>query len=349
MRQPGDAGSRRRTKDDRMQRIAVLVPCHNEARTVAEVVKSFRSSLPEATVYVYDNNSTDSTAEAARAAGAVVAHESQPGKGSVVRRMFADVDADWYVMVDGDATYDAGVAPRLVELAISGQHDLVNVARAETGEKAYRPGHRLGNRLLTGLVGLIFGSRTRDMLSGYKCFSRRFVKTFPAMSSGFEIETELMIHALELRLPVAEMSAPYGERPEGSASKLSTYRDGFLILRLIGLLVQRERPLEVFSAGAALLLALALAIGMPVIWTFWETGLVPRLPSAVLAASLVLAALLSLAVGLILQAITHSRREMKRLVYLGFAAKPGQPLTMGQPPSPTGRQASSAETVARSL
>jgi glycosyltransferase involved in cell wall biosynthesis len=311
--------------EHRMPRIAVLVPCRNEALTVASVVHAFRAALPDAAIYVYDNNSTDDTAGIARAAGAKVRFEAQPGKGSVVRRMFADIDADWYVMVDGDATYDASAAPRLLEAAAAGGHDLVNVARAETGEKAYRRGHRLGNRLLTGLVGAIFGSRTRDMLSGYKCFSRRFVKTFPAMSSGFEIETELMIHALELRLPVAEISAPYGERPEGSASKLSTYRDGLVILSLIGLLVQRERPLEFFSTLAGLLVLLALFLGVPVVWTFLETGLVPRLPTALLAASLMLSALLSFAVGLILQAVALGRREMKRLVYLGFPAGAAQP------------------------
>jgi glycosyltransferase involved in cell wall biosynthesis len=301
-------------------RIAVLVPCHNEALTVAEVVNGFRAALPAATIFVYDNNSSDGTAEVARSAGAQVRFESQPGKGSVVRRMFADIDADWYVMVDGDATYDPTAAPRLIATAASGGYDMVNVAREESGEKAYRRGHRLGNRLLTGLVGTIFGSRTQDMLSGYKVFSRRFVKTFPAMSSGFEIETELMIHALELRLPVGEISAPYGERPEGSTSKLSTYRDGFIILRLIGVLVQRERPLEFFSATAGVLVLLSLGLGLPVIWTFLETGLVPRLPTALLASALMLAALVSLAVGLILQAVTLSRREMKRLVYLGFRA-----------------------------
>jgi glycosyltransferase involved in cell wall biosynthesis len=212
-------------------RIAVLVPCHNEALTVAHVVHGFQAALPNAVIHVYDNNSTDGTADVARAAGATVRFEPRPGKGSVVRRMFADIDADWYVMVDGDATYDPASAQRLIETAIAGGYDLVNVAREETGENAYRRGHRLGNRVLTGLVGAVFGSRTTDMLSGYKAFSRRFVKTFPAMSSGFEIETELMIHALEMRLPIAEISAPYGERPDGSASKLSTYRDGFLILR----------------------------------------------------------------------------------------------------------------------
>jgi len=299
-------------------RIAVLVPCYNEALTVAAVVAGLQATLPDAAIYVYDNNSTDGTAEVARAAGAEVRFEKAPGKGNVVRRMFADVEADWYIMVDGDATYDASAAPRLIATAIEGGYDMVNVAREEAGEKAYRRGHRFGNRLLTGLVGAIFGSRTRDMLSGYKVFSRRFVKSFPAMSSGFEIETELMVHVLELRLPVAEISAPYGERPEGSTSKLATYRDGFIILRLIGILVQRERPLEVFSAVAGLLMLVSLGLGLPVVWTFLETGTVPKLPTAVLSASLMLAAFLSVAVGLILSAITHTRREMKRLTYLAL-------------------------------
>jgi glycosyltransferase involved in cell wall biosynthesis len=301
---------------DPAPRVAVLVPCHNEETTVAAVVAGFRAALPEATIYVYDNNCTDRTAEVAREAGAVVRFERIPGKGSVVRRMFADIDADWYVMVDGDATYDASAAPRLLATAIDGGFDMVNAAREETGAAAYRRGHRFGNQVLTGLVGTIFGSRTSDMLSGYKVFSRRFAKSFPAMSAGFEIETELMIHALELKLPVSEISAPYGERPEGSVSKLATWRDGFLILRMIGVLIQRERPLEFFGAIAGVLLLLALALGLPVVWTFVETGLVPRLPTAVLSATLVLSALLSFAVGLILNAITHSRREIKRLAYL---------------------------------
>jgi glycosyltransferase involved in cell wall biosynthesis len=297
-------------------RIAVLVPCYNEALTVTAVVEGFRAALPDATIYVYDNNSSDDTAEVARAAGAEVRFESQPGKGSVVRRMFADIEADWYVMVDGDATYDASAAPRLVAHAMEGRYDMVNAARAETADKAYRPGHRFGNRVLTGLVGTIFGTRTTDMLSGYKVFSRRFVKSFPAMSAGFEIETELMIHALELKLPVGEISAPYGERPEGSVSKLATWRDGFIILRLIGVLVQRERPFEFFGVIALVLMLGALLLGLPVVAEFFESGLVPRLPTAVLASALVLAALLSFAVGLILNAITHSRRETKRLAYL---------------------------------
>jgi len=297
-------------------RIAVLLPCYNEEAAIVQTVAGFRAALPEAAIYVYDNNSSDRTVEVAGAAGAIVRTERMQGKGNVVRRMFADIDADWYIMVDGDATYDATAAPRLVKTAAAGGYDMVSVAREETGQKAYRAGHRFGNRLLTGLVGGIFGARTRDMLSGYKIFSRRFAKSFPAMSSGFEIETELMVHVLELRLPVAEISAPYGERPEGSTSKLATYRDGFIILRLIGILVQRERPLEFFTTMAGLLALASLSLGLPVVWTFAETGLVPKLPTAMLAASLMLASLLAIAVGLILNAITHMRRETKRLAYL---------------------------------
>jgi glycosyltransferase involved in cell wall biosynthesis len=299
-------------------RIAVLVPCHNEALTVAEVVRGFGAALPDAVIYVYDNNSTDGTADLASAAGAEVRFVFEPGKGSVVRCMFADIDADWYIMVDGDATYDPSAAPRLVQTAIQGGYEMVNVARDGGGKNAFRRGHRFGNRLLTGLVAAVFGSGTRDMLSGFKIFSRRFVKSFPAMSAGFEIETELMIHAQELRLPAGEISAPYSERPEGSNSKLATFRDGYLILRLIGILVQRERPLGFFGAVALLLLLASLGLGLPVVWTFFETGLVPKLPTAVLASALMLAALLSLAVGIVLNAITHSRREMKRLAYLAI-------------------------------
>ncbi|WP_160121520.1 glycosyltransferase family 2 protein [Rhodovarius lipocyclicus] len=297
-------------------RVAILVPCHNEALTVAEVVHGFRAALPQADIYVYDNNSSDGTAEVARAAGAITRFEDQPGKGSVVRRMFADIDADWYIMVDGDATYDASVAPELLRFGAEGGYDLVNVAREETGEKAYRPGHRLGNVLLTGMVGCVFGRRTRDMLSGYKLFSRRFAKSFPAMSSGFEIETEIMIHALELRMPIGEISAPYGERPEGSVSKLKTYTDGFVILNMIGQLIRRERPLAFFGSAGLVLLLGSLALGLPLVWEFLESGLVPRLPTAVLASGMMVSALLSFAVGLILDATTHMRRELKRLAYL---------------------------------
>ena len=306
---------------DSPPRIAVLVPCFNEAATVAQVVRDFRQALPEAEIFVFDNDSTDGTAEIARGAGAEVRREERKGKGNVVRRMFADIEADLYVMVDGDATYDASAAPRLVSTALAGGYDLVNVARHATGQGAYRPGHRFGNRLLTGIVGRVFGTRTSDMLSGYKLFSRRFVKSFPARSAGFEIETELMIHALELGIPIAEISAPYGERPDDSQSKLRTWRDGFLILRLIGQLIRRERPLEFFAAGALVLALASIGLALPVVLEFWRTGLVPRLPTAVLSAALMLSALLAFAVGLILEAITHSRRELKRLAYLGVARR----------------------------
>nr|WP_314072674.1 glycosyltransferase family 2 protein [uncultured Roseococcus sp.] len=300
------------------RRIAVLVPCYNEAATVAQVVQDFRAALPDAEIHVFDNNSTDGTGEIARAAGALVHREERKGKGNVVRRMFADVEADLYIMVDGDATYDASAAPRLIATAMDGGYDMVNVARVEMAEKAYRPGHRFGNRLLTGLVGWVFGTRTTDMLSGYKIFSRRFVKSFPAVSAGFEIETEIMIHALELGIPIGEISAPYGERPEDSASKLQTWRDGFRILRMIGQLVRRERPLEFFGIAALVLVLFSLLLGLPVVLDFWETGLVPRLPTAVLSAAVMLSALLSFAVGLVLEAVTHSRRELKRLAYLAL-------------------------------
>lgn len=298
------------------QRVAILIPCYNEAATVAQVVRDFRAALPDAAVYVFDNNSSDGTSEIAHAGGAIVRRETRKGKGNVVRRMFADVEADLYIMVDGDATYDASAAPELIRYALDGGYDMVNVARSEKGEKAYRPGHRFGNRLLTGLVGAVFGTQTADMLSGYKLFTRRFVKSFPAMAKGFEIETEIMIHALELGIPIGEMTAPYGERPEGSASKLETWKDGFRILRLVGVLMQRERPLEFFAALAGALFLLALVLGLPVVLTFLETGLVPRLPTAVLAATLTLAGLLSVTGGLILASVTHMRRELKRLAYL---------------------------------
>lgn len=298
--------------------VAVLVPCYNEAAAVAQVVRDFRAALPDSEIYVFDNNSTDGTAEIAQAAGALVRREGRKGKGNVVRRMFADVEADLYIMVDGDATYDASVAPRLIAAALEGGYDMVNVARVETAQKAYRPGHRFGNALLTGLVGRVFGTQTADMLSGYKIFTRRFVKSFPAMSGGFEIETEIMIHALELGIPIGEISAPYGERPEDSASKLQTWRDGFRILRMIGELIRRERPLEFFGVAALAMMLASLGLGLPVVFEFWESGLVPRLPTALLSAAIMLAALVSFAVGLMLDAVTRSRQELKRLAYLAI-------------------------------
>jgi glycosyltransferase involved in cell wall biosynthesis len=296
--------------------VAVLVPCHNEASAVAQVVQEFRRNLPTALIYVYDNGSTDDTAQIARASGAIVRAEPLLGKGNVVRRMFADVEADIYVMVDGDGTYDAAAAPGLVARLLGDGLDMVNCARVPAADCVYRPGHRFGNRILTGLVARVFGERVKDMLSGYRVMSRRFVKSFPALSTGFEIETEITVHALELRAPIAEMSAAYFVRPRGSASKLHTIGDGMRILRLIVHLVKEERPLQFFSVIFAILTAVSLALGIPVVMQFLETGLVGRLPSAVLATGLMILAFLSLFCGLVLDTVTRGRRELKRLVYL---------------------------------
>ena len=305
-------------------RIAVLVPCYNEEAAVQAVIRGFRGALPAATIYVYDNNSSDGTAAAARAAGALVRIERLQGKGNVIRRMFADIEADAYVLVDGDATYDAASAPAMVEMLLRDRLDMVNGARVSDAEGAYRPGHRFGNAVLTGLVARIFGDRVSDMLSGYRVFSRRFVKSFPALSGGFETETEFTIHALELRMPIGEVPTPYRERPVGSVSKLRTYSDGFRILRTIVLLVKEERPLPFFSAIAGLLLLAAVLLALPVLADFVRTGLVPRLPTAVLATGLVLLASLSLTCGLILDSVTRGRKELKRLSYLAIPAyQPG--------------------------
>ena len=297
-------------------RIAVLVPCYNEAATIAKVVADFRAALPGASIHVYDNNSTDGTAALAEAAGAMVRRETRQGKGNVVRRMFADIDADIYVLVDGDDTYSAESAPGLIAALCAGPFDMVNGARAAGSAEAYRPGHAFGNKMMTALVRFIFGAGTRDMLSGYKVFSRRFVKSFPASSAGFEIETELVVHALETRMPVSEQDTPYRERPEGSLSKLRTFRDGWRILRLIGMLVKNERPLAFFSAVALLLAVVSVGLGTSVLIEFLHTGLVPRLPTAVLALGVMLAALLAFACGVILDAISEARREHRRLRYL---------------------------------
>ena len=300
--------------------IAVLVPCYNEEAAIGRVVADFKAALPQAEIYVYDNNSRDRTADVAAAAGAIVRREPLQGKGNVVRRMFADIDADAYVLVDGDDTYHAPSAPALVAKLFDEQLDMVNAARKTEIEAAYRPGHRFGNVVLTTLVTAIFGHRTEDMLSGYRVFSRRFAKSFPSLSAGFEIETELTVHALELRMPLAEVVTPYKDRPVGSVSKLSTFRDGFRILWLIGKLVKEERPVQFFGIGALFLAILSLVIVKPVFVTYLQTGLVPRLPTAVLATGLMLLAFLSLACGLILDTVTRGRREMKRLAYLAQPA-----------------------------
>jgi glycosyltransferase involved in cell wall biosynthesis len=297
-------------------RVAVLIPCYNEAVAIARVVASFRATLPDAAIHVYDNNSTDGTMAAALAAGALVGRERLQGKGHVVRRMFADVDADIYVLVDGDDTYDAAASQAMIDLLVLERLDMVTATRTSAAALAYRRGHRTGNRVLTGLVAHLFGARVSDMLSGYRVFSRRFVKSFPALSSGFETETELTVHALQLAMPVGEMEAGYRERPAGSASKLNTIKDGLRILRLILMLVKDERPLAFFSLAAGVLMLAGLGLGAGVVVEFWRTGLVPRLPTAIVAASLVALAFLSLACGLILDSVGRGRREVKRLAYL---------------------------------
>jgi len=299
-------------------RIAVLIPCYNEETAIASVVADFRSALPTAKVYVYDNNSSDNTRRVASEAGAIVRSERLQGKGNVVRRMFADVEADVYVLVDGDGTYDAWSAERMIRLLLEDSLDMVNAARVPVTERAYRLGHKLGNRVLTGAVAAIFGDRIRDMLSGYRVLSRRFVKSFPALASGFETETELTVHALELRLPIAEIDTSYRDRPAGSQSKLRTFRDGVRILRTIVLLVKEERPLQFFSLTAAALTTTSLLLALPLLASYAETGLVPRLPTAVLVTGLMILAFMSVVAGLILDTVTLARRELKRLHYLAF-------------------------------
>ena len=295
---------------------AVLVPCRNEAAAIARVVADFRAALPGATVYVYDNNSTDGTTEKAAAAGAVVGRETRQGKGHVVRRMFREIDADVYVLVDGDATYDAPSAGRLVAALCEGGNDMVVAARVGQQDAAYRRGHVFGNRMLTGFVAAIFDTSLRDMLSGYRVFSRRFVKSFPILSSGFEVETELTIHALELEMPIAEIDTPYYARPSGSESKLSTWGDGLRILFTILRLYRSERPLAFFTIFGTACAAAAIVLAVPIVVTYFETGLVPRFPTAILSTGLMLTAFLAVACGFILDTVTRGRREMKLLAYL---------------------------------
>jgi glycosyltransferase involved in cell wall biosynthesis len=305
--------------------VAVLIPCYNEESTIGDVVRDFTMALPEATVYVYDNNSTDLTARVAESTGAIVRREYLQGKGNVIRRMFADVDADVYVLVDGDATYDAGSAPRMIERLLEGPNDMVSALRVADLGDAYRSGHRFGNVVLSKLVALIFGKQFNDMLSGFRVMSRRFVKSFPALSQGFDVETELTIHALELRIPAAEVETSYRPRPTGSVSKLHTFRDGFRILLTVMIMIKEERPLRFFASLFAFLQLSSLFIAWPVLLNFIETGLVPRLPTAVLAMGLTLLACLSLTCGLVLDTVTRGRREMKQLRYLSFPPVGGKP------------------------
>jgi glycosyltransferase involved in cell wall biosynthesis len=297
-------------------RIAVLVPCFNEEAAVASVVADFRKALPQATVYVYDNNSKDRTAAVAREAGAVVRAERRQGKGHVVRRMFADIEADIYVLVDGDATYDAASAPRMIERLVNEHLDMVVGLRVDQNKAAYRIGHRTGNLLLTRFLADVFGQSFKDILSGYRAFSRRFVKSFPILSGGFEIETELSVHALELALPVAEIETPYYARPEGSFSKLNTWRDGFRILGTMLKLYRSEKPLRFFAAVGICLALISVGLAIPIFVTYLEEGIVPRLPTAVLSTGLMIVAILSISSGLVLDTVTRGRREMKVLAYL---------------------------------
>lgn len=300
-------------------RVAVLIPCYNEATTVGTVVRDFRLSLPGARIFVFDNNSADATIEVARAAGALVRQVADRGKGNVVRRMFADIDADIYVLVDGDNTYDASIAPSLVEQVLQDGLDMVVATRSSDEQSAYRLGHRFGNVALTRCVGMIFGHTFTDMLSGYRAFSRRYVKSFPAHSRKFEVETELTVHALQLRMPVTEQATLYKSRPEGSESKLNTYRDGLRILITIAELFRAERPFAFYSIGFLTCTLLAIVLAVPLFDTYVQTGLVPRFPTAILCATLILFGTILLTCGIVLDAVTHGRTETKRLAYLTHA------------------------------
>ena len=297
-------------------RIAVLLPCYNEEAAIVRTVEGFRAVLPGATIYVYDNNSSDRTVELARGAGAEVRTERMQGKGNVVRRMFADVDADVYIMADGDLTYDPAAAPAMVTLLLDDRLDMVVGTRQHQEKDAYRGGHVLGNRIFTGLLSGLFGRSFSDIFSGYRVFSRRFVKSFPVLSEGFEIETEISVHALELRMPVGEVATNYGSRPEGSESKLSTFRDGWRILKTIGTLYRIERPVLFYGSIGGLFLIAAIILAVPLVLTYLDTGLVPRLPTAILVTGMTIIAVLCVFAGLILDTVTRGRREVRRLAYL---------------------------------
>ncbi len=301
-------------------KIAVLLPCYNEETAIVQTVAGFRAALPDAMIYVYDNNSSDRTVDVARAAGAVVRTERMQGKGNVVRRMFADIDADVYVMADGDATYEAAAAPTLVARLVDEKLDMVVGARKSEIDDAYRRGHRLGNKMLTGMLTQVFGRSFTDILSGYRVFSRRFVKSFPVLSAGFEIETEISVHALELKMPTAEVVTAYAARPEGSVSKLSTYSDGWRILRTIAMLARFERPLAFFGFSGLVFAMMAIFLSIPLVLTYLQTGQVPRFPTAILATGLMILAFLNFFAGLILDTVVRGRREVRRLAYLQYPA-----------------------------
>jgi glycosyltransferase involved in cell wall biosynthesis len=301
-------------------KIAVLLPCYNEEAAIAATVAGFKAALPDATIYVYDNNSRDRTREIAAQAGAVVRTERQQGKGHVVRRMFADIDADVYVMADGDLTYDPAASPAMVNMLLAEQLDMVVGTRRHEAKDAYRGGHVLGNRIFTGLLSGLFGRSFSDIFSGYRVFSRRFVKSFPVLSEGFEIETEMSVHALELKMPVGEVETSYGARPEGSHSKLSTFGDGWKILKTIANLYRVERPVLFYGSIGALLVIAAIILAIPLVETYLQTGLVPRFPTAILVTGMVIVAVLCFFAGLILDTVTRGRREVRRLAYLSLSA-----------------------------
>jgi glycosyltransferase involved in cell wall biosynthesis len=327
--------------------IAVLVPCYNEEAAIDKVVRDFQRALPTATVYVYDNNSTDKTVEVARAAGAVVRHETRKGKGNVVRRMFQDIEADVYVMVDGDDTYDAARAPELVDKLVADNLDMVVGRRIETHQAAYRAGHRLGNKVLTGLVARLFGAQIVDMLSGYRVFSRRFAKSFPSSSREFEIETELTVHAMQMRMALAEIDTNYKERPPGSTSKLRTFRDGWRILLTITNLMRNERPLLFFALFASIFGVVALALGIPVVIDYFNTGKVLKFPTAILCTGLVVIAVMCVATGLILDLVAHVRREAKLLAYLAHASPAETAMKLADRTTETQSAGRSDKTLAR--
>jgi len=304
-------------------RIAVLLPCYNEEAAIGQTIAGFKKALPGASIYVYDNNSRDKTVEKAKKAGAIVRTERMQGKGHVVRRMFADIDADVYVMADGDLTYDPKAAPAMVKQLLEEQLDMVVGTRQHEAKEAYRGGHVLGNRVFTGLLAKLFGRSFSDIFSGYRAFSRRFVKSFPVLSEGFEIETEMSVHALELRMPVGEVATAYGARPEGSESKLSTYRDGWRILKTIGTLYRVERPVLFYGTIGGLLVIAAIILAIPLVLTYLDTGLVPRFPTAILVTGMVIVAVLCFFAGLILDTVTRGRREMRRLAYLALPGPAG--------------------------
>lgn len=302
--------------EDAALTIAVLLPCYNEGLVIGTVIERFKAMLPDADIYVYDNNSSDNSAEIAHRAGAIVRSEKRQGKGFVVRRMFADIDADIYLMCDADETYEAEAAPDLIRQLVSGGLDMVVGTRTDVSGTAYRPAHRFGNWMLTSLVRTIFGGGFRDMLSGYRVFSRRFVKSFPPMSQGFEIETELTVHALQLEMPAGEAATRFKDRVEGSESKLQTVSDGFRILWTIAALLKQERPFALFGTAALALFCLSLIFGYPVVTEYIRSGTVPRLPTAILASGTMVLACLSLFSGLILDTVTRGRKEAKLLRYL---------------------------------